>query len=191
MSMKTSDPLPDSNSEGMDLMAEHLSAERARGFRAAGLTFVQGYREGVRIGDLDGNEFINCRCSGGVFNFGHRPAFAIDALKHALDEFGDMGDWLLPSAVRARGAGALAGILPGDLRYSFFTPGGAEAVEVACKLARGATGRTEFVAPSTGITATSDSPWPWMKLATTTGLPRWFPVSSKFPSGTPVLWTAL
>lgn len=150
MSMKTSDPLPDSNSEGMDLMAEHLSAERARGFRAAGLTFVQGYREGVRIGDLDGNEFINCRCSGGVFNFGHRPAFAIDALKHALDEFGDMGDWLLPSAVRARGAGALAGILPGDLRYSFFTPGGAEAVEVACKLARGATGRTEFVGAEHG-----------------------------------------
>ena len=46
MSMKTSDPLPDSNSEGMDLMAEHLSAERARRFFAAGLTFVQGYQKG-------------------------------------------------------------------------------------------------------------------------------------------------
>ena len=150
MSMKTTDPLPGTNTEGMDLMAEYLSAERAKGFRATGLTLVQGHREGVRIRDLDGNEFINCRCSGGVFNFGHRPAFAIEALKHALNEFGDMGDWLLPSAVRARGAGALASVLPGDLRYVFFTPGGAEAVEVACKLARGVTGRTEFVTAESG-----------------------------------------
>jgi acetylornithine/succinyldiaminopimelate/putrescine aminotransferase len=134
----------------MDLMAEYLSEERTNRFRSAGLGFVQGYRDGVRIRDLDGNEYINCRSSGGVFNFGHRPAFAIAALKRGLDEYGDMGDWLLPSAVRARGAAALASILPGDLRYSFFTPGGAEAIEVACKLARGATGRTEFVGAEHG-----------------------------------------
>ena len=150
MSMKTTDPLPETNSEGMDLMAEYLSAERAKGFRAMGLSVVQGHREGVRISDLEGNEYINCRSSGGVFNFGHRPAFAIEALRRGLDEFGDMGDWLLPSAVRARGAAALASILPGDLRYSFFTPGGAEAIEVACKLARGVTGRAEFIAAEQG-----------------------------------------
>jgi putrescine aminotransferase len=56
-----------------------------------------------------------------------------------------MGDWLVPSAVRARGAASIARTLPGDLRYTFFTPGGGEAVEVACKLARAATGRTEIV----------------------------------------------
>lgn len=148
--MRTTEPPPDSNAAGMDLMAEHLSQERTKGFRAAGLAFVQGRRDGVRIRDLDGNEYINCRCSGGVFNFGHRPAFAIAALKRGLDEYGDMGDWLLPSVVRARGAAALASILPGDLRYSFFTPGGAEAIEVACKLARGVTGRTEFVGAEHG-----------------------------------------
>jgi putrescine aminotransferase len=150
MSTRTTDPLPATNQEGMDLMAQHLSAERTKGFAAIGLSFVQGHRRGVRIRDLDGNEYINCRSSGGVFNFGHRPAFAIDALKRGLDEFGDMGDWLLPSAVRARGAAALASILPGDLQYSFFTPGGGEAIEVACKLARGVTGRTEFVAAELG-----------------------------------------
>jgi len=148
--MRTTAPLPGSNSEAMDLMAAHLSAQRSKGFRAAGLSFVQGRRDGVRIRDLDGNEFINCRCSGGVFNFGHRPEFAIEALKRGLDEYGDMGDWLLPSAVRARGAEALGEILPGDLRYSFFTPGGAEAIEVACKLARGVTGRSQFVAAELG-----------------------------------------
>jgi len=148
--MRTTDPLPPSNSEGMDLMAEYLSDERSKGFRTVGLTMTQGRRAGARIRDLDGKEYINCRCSGGVFNFGHRPAFAIEALRRGLDEFGDMGDWLLPSAVRARGAAALASILPGDLKYSFFTPGGAEAVEVACKLARGVTGRSELVAAELG-----------------------------------------
>jgi putrescine aminotransferase len=148
--MTTTAPLPETNDAGMDLMAAHLSAERAKGFRAVGLDVVQGRREGVRIRDLDGKEYINCRSSGGVFNFGHRPSFAIDALQRALHEIGDMGDWLVPSAVRARGAAALARILPGDLRYSFFTPGGAEAIEVACKLARGVTGRSGFVAAEHG-----------------------------------------
>jgi acetylornithine/succinyldiaminopimelate/putrescine aminotransferase len=61
-----------------------------------------------------------------------------------------MGDWLVPSAVRAQGAAALARTLPGDLRYTFFTPGGGEAVEVACKLARATTGRSGIVSAEHG-----------------------------------------
>jgi acetylornithine/succinyldiaminopimelate/putrescine aminotransferase len=139
-----------SNDDGFDLMAKYLSRAKATAFRDAGLGVVQGRREGVRIWDLDGNSYINCRSSGGVFDFGHRPQFAIDALKRALDEQGDMGDWLVPSAARARGAEALARILPGDLRYTFFTPSGAEAVEIACKLARGVTGRPGIVGAELG-----------------------------------------
>ena len=75
-----------------------------------------------------------------MFNFGHSPSFAVEALTTALAEY-DMGDWLLPSARRARGAEALARLLPDPLRYSFFTASGAEAVEVACKLARSVTAR--------------------------------------------------
>jgi putrescine aminotransferase len=120
--MTTTAALPETNDAGMELMAAHLSAERAKVFRSLDLDVVQGRREGVRIRDLEGKEYINCRSSGGVFNFGHRPAFAIEALQRALHEVGDMGDWLVPSAVRARGAAALARILPGDLRYAFFTP---------------------------------------------------------------------
>jgi acetylornithine/succinyldiaminopimelate/putrescine aminotransferase len=100
--------------------------------------------------DLDGKEYVNCRSSGGVFNWGHRPRFAVDALRAALDEAGDVGDWLVPSAARARAAAALATILPGDLRFTFFTPGGGEAVEVACKLARASTGRAGLVSAEHG-----------------------------------------
>ena len=71
------------------------------------MDLVQGRREGVRVWDLEGHDYINLRSSGGVFNFGHHPAFAVEALTRALAEH-DMGDWLLPSARRARGAEALA-----------------------------------------------------------------------------------
>jgi acetylornithine/succinyldiaminopimelate/putrescine aminotransferase len=142
--------LPGSNEAGLGLVARHLSACRVEAFRRLGFTMVQGYRDGVRIWDLDGRAYLNCRSSGGVFDFGHRPAFAIRALTRALEEVGDMGDWLVPSAVRAQGAAALARVLPGDLRYTFFTPGGGEAVEVACKLARATTGRTGIVSATHG-----------------------------------------
>ncbi|MFN8035496.1 MAG: aminotransferase class III-fold pyridoxal phosphate-dependent enzyme [Acidimicrobiia bacterium] len=138
------------NDEAFELITRHVSAAKARAFRDAGLRVVQGSRDGVRIRDLDGNTYINCRSSGGVYDFGHRPRFAIDALHAALDELGDMGDWLVPSLVRAEAAEALAGILPGDLRYTFFTPSGAEAVEVALKLARGVTGRPGIVGAEHG-----------------------------------------
>jgi putrescine aminotransferase len=142
--------LPDSNEAGLDLVASHVSAAKVEAFRKLGLRIVQGRRQGVRIWDLDGRAYLNCRSSGGVFNFGHRPEFVIRALTRALQELGDMGDWLVPSAVRARGAAALAKTLPGDLRYTFFTPGGGEAVEVACKLARATTGRTGIVSAEHG-----------------------------------------
>jgi acetylornithine/succinyldiaminopimelate/putrescine aminotransferase len=139
-----------SNEAGLDLVARHLSAARVEAFRRLGFRMVQGHRDGVRIWDLDGKAYLNCRSSGGVFDFGHRPAFAIRALTRALENVGDMGDWLVPSAVRARGAAALARTLPGDLRYTFFTPGGGEAVEVACKLARATTGRPGIVSAEHG-----------------------------------------
>ncbi len=146
----TTRALPDSNEAGLELVAKHVSAAKVEAFRQLGLRIVQGRRQGVRIWDLDGKAYLNCRSSGGVFDFGHRPEFAISALTRALQEQGDMGDWLVPSAVRARGAAALARTLPGDLRYSFFTPGGGEAVEVACKLARATTGRTGIVSAEHG-----------------------------------------
>jgi acetylornithine/succinyldiaminopimelate/putrescine aminotransferase len=141
--------LPASNAEAFELIASYLSPNKAKAYRDIGVDLVQGRREGVRIWDLEGRDFINLRCSGGVFDFGHHPAFAVEALQAALAEH-DMGDWLLPSARRARGAEALARLLPEPLRYSFFTASGAEAVEIACKLARSVTGRPGLVCAEHG-----------------------------------------
>jgi acetylornithine/succinyldiaminopimelate/putrescine aminotransferase len=147
--MTITDALPATNADGFELIARHLSPHKARAYQQAGMLLVQGRRDGVRIWDLDGRDYINCRSSGGVFNFGHHPAFAVEALTQAVQEH-DMGDWLLPSARRAQGAAALARLLPAPLRYSFFTASGAEAVEVACKLARSVTGRPGLVCAEHG-----------------------------------------
>ena len=147
--MTIADVLPATNAEGFELVARHLSPHKARAYQEAGMRLVQGRREGVRVWDLEGRDYINCRSSGGVFNFGHHPGFAVEALAGAVQEH-DMGDWLLPSARRAQGAAALARLLPDPLRYSFFTASGAEAVEVACKLARSVTGRTGLVCAEHG-----------------------------------------
>lgn len=141
--------LPATNAEAFDLIASHLSPHKAEAYKAVGVDLVQGRRDGVYVWDLEGRRYINLRCSGGVFNFGHHPRFAVEALTHALAEH-DMGDWLLPSVRRARAAEALARLLPDPLCYSFFTASGAEAVEVACKLARSMTGRAGFVCAEHG-----------------------------------------
>lgn len=140
---------PTTNADAFALIARHLSPHKAEAFRVLGIDLVQDRREGVRIWDLDGRDYINCRSSGGVFNFGHHPKFAVEALATAVREH-DMGDWLLPSLRRAEGAAALARLLPEPLRYTFFTASGAEAVEVACKLARSVSGRSRLVCAEHG-----------------------------------------
>ena len=141
--------LPATNDDAFTLIERFISPHKAKAFRDLGIDLVQGRREGVRVWDLEGRDYINCRSSGGVFNFGHHPTFAVEAPSAALREH-DMGDWLLPSARRAQGAEALARLLPDGLQYSFFTASGAEAVEIACKLARSVTGRPGLVCAEHG-----------------------------------------
>ncbi|MEW6229824.1 MAG: aspartate aminotransferase family protein [Bacillota bacterium] len=129
--------------------ASYISPGRLEVYRALGFEAVPGRREGVYIWDLDGRKYINCRSSGGVFNLGHRPPSVVDALRRALDEL-DIGDHILMSEQRARLAARLAELTPGDICYSFFTPSGGEACDVAIKLARGYTGRPKIVSAVNG-----------------------------------------
>jgi acetylornithine/succinyldiaminopimelate/putrescine aminotransferase len=118
-------------------------------YRSLGFDAVPGKREGVYVWDLQGRRYVNCRSSGGVFNLGHRPAAVVAALKEAL-EFLDIGDHMLLSEQRARLGARLAELTPGDITYSFFTPSGGEACDVAIKLARGYTGRPGIVSAIDG-----------------------------------------
>jgi len=129
--------------------SSYVSPGRVEVYRRLGFDAVPGRREGVYVWDLEGNRYINCRSSGGVFNLGHCPPEVIGELKRALDEL-DVGDHLLMSEQRAALGRRLAELTPGDIRYTFFTASGGEAVDVALKLARGYTGRHKVVSAEKG-----------------------------------------
>jgi len=129
--------------------ARYVNPGRVSVFKRIGLEFVPGRREGVWVWDVDGSRrLLNCRC-GEIFNLGHRPPRVVAALKAALDEI-DVGDHLILDEMRAALGKRMAEITPGDIQYSTFSPGGAEAIEVAIKLARGYTRRPGVISVKGG-----------------------------------------
>jgi putrescine aminotransferase len=129
----------------LDDYAHYVNPGRVAVFKQMGFDFVPGRREGVWLWDVDGSrKLLNCRCSGGIFNLGHRPPRVLAALKAALDEI-DVGDHMLLDEMRAALGKRLAQLTPGDIQYSTFSPGGAEAIDVAIKLARGYTRRPGII----------------------------------------------
>jgi putrescine aminotransferase len=128
---------------------EYLNPFALRMFKNAGLDVIEGRREGACVWDISGEKYIDCVTGAGIFNAGRHNREITDALKKALDVY-DMGGWI--SIIRERGllAKKLAEITPGNLKYSLFCCGGGEAVEVAIKLARGHTGKTEIICMENG-----------------------------------------
>lgn len=113
--------------------------------KIGGFDHVEHRGEGVYLYDLDGNKYIDCLGSYGVFSLGHCHPRVIAAVKHQLDLM-PMGSKTFLNKPLADLAEKLASITPGNLQYSFICNSGTEAVEGALKLARMATGRTNIVA---------------------------------------------
>ncbi len=90
---------------------------------------------GLKVRSLD---------NGGVFNLGHRSPRIIAALQRALNEL-DIGNHHLVSEARAKLAERLAAISPGDLNRVVFGVSGGEAIDMAIKIARAHTGKTEII----------------------------------------------
>ncbi len=93
---------------------------------------------------LYGEEFIDCLGGFGIYTCGHRNAEILETVKAQLDHQALHSQELL-DPLRGYLAKAMADITPGDLQYCFFTNGGAEAVEMALKLARIATGGRWYI----------------------------------------------
>ena len=107
-----------------------MNPGRVEVYRALGIGFVPGRRQGVWLWDSNGSRrLLNCRSSGGVFNLGHRPPRIVAALREAMSEF-DVGDHVLLTEPRAALGERLSELTPGDIQYTTFSPGGAEAIEV-------------------------------------------------------------
>lgn len=94
---------------------------------------------------LSGEEFIDCLGGFGIYTCGHRNPEILGAVQAQLKHQALHSQELL-DPLRGYLAKAMADITPGDLEKCFFTNGGAEAVEMALKLARIATGGRWYVA---------------------------------------------
>lgn len=128
----------------LELNHRYVVPGRVERFLSWGVPLVIGRREGYYLWDLDGHRLLDLHLNGGVFNLGHRNPELTEALRAALDEV-DIGNHHFPSLARGELAERLIESAPGDLRYAVFATGGSEAVDVAIKSARRATGRRRVV----------------------------------------------
>lgn len=112
--------------------------------------FVEWKDHGSCFSDVNGVEFIDCLGGFGIYMCGHRNPEILRYVKAQL-EHQALHSQELVDPLRGYLAKALAEITPGDLRYCFFTNGGAEAVEMAIKLARIASGGKWYISTVGGF----------------------------------------
>ncbi len=100
--------------------------------------------QGVYFWDLDGKRYLDFSSQLMNVNLGHGHPKVIEAIQKQVAELSFVYPGL---ASRARGEAAqlLAEVTPGDLTKSFFTLGGADAIENAMKIARLYTGRQKVL----------------------------------------------
>jgi acetylornithine/succinyldiaminopimelate/putrescine aminotransferase len=118
---------------------------RVETFDKMGVSFVIGRREGYRVWDMDGRELLDLHLNGGTFNLGHRNPDLVAALVEGVERY-DIGNHHFASEPRSLLAEALADASPaGRLRKVVLCPSGGEAIDVAIRSARHATGRRKIV----------------------------------------------
>ena len=135
------------------LLAEfrkHVAPHKLAYYQQVGLQMVMGKRQGIWFEDAyTGLRLINCHCNGGVFSLGHCNPRVTGALAAALGKL-DIGNHHFVSGQRAQLAARLSATLDDALPRVVFGVSGGEAIDLALKAARGATGRGEIISVEGG-----------------------------------------
>jgi acetylornithine/succinyldiaminopimelate/putrescine aminotransferase len=130
--------------------ARHVNDMKLRTLRHAGLDLIFEKAEGAFLYEMGtGRRFIDCICSAGTYNVGHRNPDVIQALKDALDHY-DIGIFLFASKPKADCARRLSEVTPGDLTHVTYGSGGGEANDFAIKLSRGYTMKPGIISMEKG-----------------------------------------
>ena len=110
----------------------------------SGFDVPESHAEGCYIYDISGRKFLDCVGGYGAFSLGHRNPSVVQAVKDQLDKEALKSHFFMSTEL-AEACEMLAGILPGNIHYSFLCNSGTEAVEGALKAARIHTKRSEFI----------------------------------------------
>jgi putrescine aminotransferase len=106
--------------------------------------------EGPFFEDIMGRKFIDCLGGYGIYSAGIRHPKIVKAVSDQLARMPLSSQELL-DPLRGALAKLLGEVAPGDLQYCFFINNGTDAIEGALKLARVATGRTNFISSLRGF----------------------------------------
>ena len=117
---------------------------KTQAWQDMGVDLVIDKREGYLLWDMDGRRLIDLHLNGGTYNIGHRHPELIEVLNRGMQRF-DMGNHHFPNQGRTALAERLARICGGDMHYTMYASGGAEAIDIALKTARHATQRRKIV----------------------------------------------
>ena len=150
MALKIPDKTSANKAEILKQVHSHLYPGRVERLLEGGIDFVPGRREGYRLWDTDGRELLDLHLNGGTFNLGHRNPELSRLLADSLADW-DIGNHHFASAPKAALVKALVESAPGKMQYAVLTSSGSEAIDVAIKSARWATGRKKIVALDTGF----------------------------------------
>ena len=130
--------------EIIGLTKDYVNPGLARLLQFGGFGDVEVSATGCVVSTLSGATYLDFVGGFGVFSLGHRHPRVVEAVRRQLDLM-PLGTRTFFNGPQARLAKKLVEIAPGRLQFSFFSNSGTEAVEAAMKIARIATGRTDFV----------------------------------------------
>lgn len=133
-----------SKDEVIEKSGRYWNPQKTTFWQDAGVPLVIDRRERYHLWDLSGKRLLDVHLNGGTYNLGHRHPEVVEAVAVAMTHF-DMGNHHFPSLARTALAEALVRTGPPGMSYVVFASAGAEAVDVALKTARAATGRRKIV----------------------------------------------
>lgn len=133
-----------SRDEFAERYARYFGVRRMDLIRKSGRWMVEDHADGAYIHDTEGHRFLDFFVSSGVFNLGHRHPVIMAAMKHGLETY-EFGNLLYFSEPKGRLAELLANTMPEGLEVVLPTVTGSEAVDLALKMAMGATGRKQII----------------------------------------------
>jgi 4-aminobutyrate aminotransferase-like enzyme len=107
------------------------------------LPLVEG--RGLRVWDADGKEYLDLFSGILTTSLGHCHPRINERVTEQMDRLGHVST-LYATDVQVEAARRLAGMAPGNLRRTFFTNSGTEAIETALMMACLHTGRSEIIA---------------------------------------------
>ena len=110
----------------------------------SGVPLVIDRREDYFIYDMSGKRLLDVHLNGGTYNLGHRNPEVAAAVAGAMAHF-DIGNHHFPALTRTALAEALVKTAPEGLTKVVYGSGGGEAIDIALKTARHATGRRGIV----------------------------------------------